>query len=150
MNTLWYPHVTVATVVERDGKFLLVRELADGAEVYNQPAGHLEPGETLAEAAVRETREETGWLVEPREILGLSQYTSPHNGTTYLRTTFVAQPLHRDSDAELDEGILEAVWLTPEEIRAREHQLRSPMVLADIECFRRGPRFPLELIQQHR
>lgn len=150
MNTPWYPHVTVATVVERDGSFLLVRELADGIEVYNQPAGHLEPNETLAEAAIRETREETGWQVEPLHLLGLSQYTSPHNGITYLRTTFVARPILELVDAQLDDGILEAVWLSLDEIRARSSQLRSPMVLEDIERFLRGDQFPLELIRQDR
>ena len=146
----WHPHVTVATVVEHNGRFLLVRELADDIEVYNQPAGHLEPGETLLEAAVRETREETGWQVEPRHILGLNHYTSPHNGITYLRTTFAATPVSEIADAQLDEGILEAVWLSVEEIRARSRQLRSPMVLDDIERFLRGDQFPLELIRQHR
>lgn len=150
MNTLWYPHVTVATVVEQDGRFLLVRELTDGMEVYNQPAGHLEPNETLVEAAVRETLEETGWRIEPFTILGLSQYTSPHNGISYLRTTFAARPVSEIAGARLDEGILEAVWLTIEDIRARTHQLRSPMVLEDIERFHRGDHFPLELIRQHR
>lgn len=147
---MWYPHVTVAAIVERNGKFLLVRERADGLEVFNQPAGHLEPNETLTEAAVRETREETGWVVEPTAVLGLSQYTSSLNGITYFRTTFVASPLHEIADARLDTDIIEAVWLTHDEIRARHAQLRSPMVLADIESFNRGVRFPLELIQQYR
>ncbi len=147
---LWHPHVTVATVVARNDRFLLVRELADGIEVYNQPAGHLERDETLIEAAIRETREETGWRVEPLHILGLSHYTSPHNGITYLRTTFAATPIEEIADAPLDEGILEAVWLSLEDIRGLGRQLRSPMVLDDIERFLRGDHFPLELIRQHR
>jgi ADP-ribose pyrophosphatase YjhB (NUDIX family) len=147
---MWYPHVTVATVVEKNGKFLLVREISDGLEVYNQPAGHLEAGETLVAAAVRETQEETGWLVEPQSVLALSLYTAPANGATYLRTTFIATPVHKLEDAELDADIIEAVWLTKDEIVARKSQLRSPLVLDDIERFGTGERFPLELIRHYR
>jgi ADP-ribose pyrophosphatase YjhB (NUDIX family) len=147
---MWYPHVTVATVVQKDDRFLLVREMAEGREVYNQPAGHLEPEESLAEAAMRETREETGWLVQPTHLLGLSQYTAPANGVTYLRTTFIAEPLRLLADARLDEGILAAEWLSLDEITERQALLRSPLVLQDIHRFLRGERFPLELIQEHR
>lgn len=147
---MWYPHVTVATVVERRGKFLLVREMADGLEVYNQPAGHLEQNETLVEAAIRETREETGWLVEPTHLLGVSQYTSLHNGITYVRFSFVAEAIQEIPDAHLDDDIIEAVWLTREQIFERTKQLRSPLVLDDMERYRRNQRFPLKLIQQYR
>lgn len=147
---MWHPHVTVATVVEDKGHFLLVREFADGQEVYNQPAGHLEAGETLLEAAIRETREETSWLVEPTAILGLNLYTSPQNGITYLRTTFVARPLEQLAAAQLDEGIIEAVWMTPQEVEAIATQLRSPMVLDDIQRFHTDIRYPLELLRHYR
>ena len=145
----WYPHVTVATVVEKDHRFLTVHEQADDLEVYNQPAGHLEPGESLVEAAVRETREETGWLVEPTAVLGLSQFKSPINGITYLRTTFIARPLRELAGTKLDDGIIAAVWLTFEELEARVEQLRSPMVLDDIRQYQGGQRLPLELIRHY-
>ena len=89
----WQPHVTVATLVQQGDRFLMVRELIDGEVRINQPAGHLEADETLAEAALRETREETGWQVELTGVVGIDLYTSPTNGVTYVRTTFIAHPL---------------------------------------------------------
>jgi 8-oxo-dGTP pyrophosphatase MutT (NUDIX family) len=142
----WAPHVTVATIVECDGRFLLVHEEADGKQVYNQPAGHLEPDENLLEAAVRETLEETGWTVRPIALLGINLYTAPSNGVTYLRTTVIAEPVSLDSDYALDTGIVEAVWLTYEEIVERREQLRSPMTLQVIEEYRAGKRFPLSVL----
>lgn len=146
MNMEWAPHVTVATIVERDNRFLLVYENSDGDKVYNQPAGHLDANETLLEAAVRETREETGWIVEPTHVLGVSQYLSPLNGLTYLRTTFIARAIAPLTDAVLDTDIIEAVWLTYEEILNRRDQLRSPLVLRDIEQYLAGVRYPLSLV----
>lgn len=142
---IWTAHVTVATVVEKDNRFLLVHESTDVGIVYNQPAGHLDPGETLVEAAIRETQEETGWTVSVNRILGISLYNAP-NGLTYLRTTFAAHAVEEIPNATLDKEILEAVWLTYEEILQRRPQLRSPMVLADIERYRRGISYPLELL----
>lgn len=142
----WPPHVTVATIVERDGRFLLVHEEVEGQQVYNQPAGHLEPGESLLEAAVRETFEETGWRVKPVAVLGINLYQAPSNGVTYLRTSFIAAPLNFDKKAQLDIGIIEAVWLTYEEILAKRAQLRSPMTLQVIDDYRAGKRFPLEIL----
>lgn len=144
---VWYPHVTVAAVVERDGKFLLVRERAESGElVYNQPAGHLEENESLLQAVERETLEETGWHITPRAILGLRLYTAPGNGVSYLRCCFIADPLSHDPERTLDEGIEEAVWLSEEEILARREQLRSPLVWEAIADYRRGLRFPLDLL----
>lgn len=142
----WAPHVTVATIVERDGRYLLVYEEADGKQVYNQPAGHLEANESLLEAAVRETLEETGWTVKLTALLGISLYEAPNNGVTYLRTSFIAEAVSFDSDYELDSGIIEAVWLTYEEILARRDQLRSPMTLQVIEEHRAGKRFSLSVL----
>ncbi len=145
----WVPHVTVATVVERDNRFLLVYEESDGQRVYNQPAGHLDAHESLMQAAVRETLEETGWQVELTHVLGLSQYVSPVNGFTYVRTTFAAKALAALPQAVLDAEIIEPVWLTYEEILARKAELRSPLVLQDIERYRSGVRFPLAFIYTH-
>lgn len=142
----WAPHVTVATIVERDDRYLMVYEEAENRRVYNQPAGHLEPNETLIEAALRETREETGWTVKVTGVVGVNLYTAPSNGITYFRTTFIAEPLSLDAEQPLDTGILEAVWLTYEEILARKDQLRSPMTLQIIEEYRAGRRFPLNVI----
>lgn len=142
----WAPHVTVATIVERDNRFLLVYEESDGSKVYNQPAGHLEPGETLAEAAIRETLEETGWAVELTGVVGVNLYTAPSNGVTYFRTTFIADAVSHDPTRTLDTGIIEAVWLTYEELVERKNQLRSPMTLQIIEDYRAGRRFPLGVV----
>lgn len=142
----WSPHVTVATIVERDNRFLLVYETSDGKQVYNQPAGHLEPNETLLEAALRETLEETGWTVKLTGVVGINLYEAPSNGTTYFRTTFIAEAVSLDKERPLDTGIIEAVWLTYEEILARKHQLRSPMTLQIIDDYRAGKRFPLSVI----
>lgn len=142
---IWTPHVTVATVVAKGSKFLLVHENTDVGQVYNQPAGHLDPNETLIQAAVRETREETGWNVKIDKLLGVSLYNAP-NGLTYLRTSFSATPLEQLPDATLDKEIIEAIWLTYDEILQRKAQLRSPLVLADIERFRSGGSYPLELL----
>lgn len=142
---IWAPRVTVATVIVKEDRFLLVHENTDMGQVYNQPAGHLDPNETLIEAAVRETREETGWHVEIEALLALSLYNAP-NGLTYLRTSFIATPIEPIVNATLDDEIIEAVWLTYEEILQRKAQLRSPLVLADIEHFRRGETYPLALL----
>src|SRR5690606_24023648 len=132
----WAPHVTVATIIERDDRFLMVYEEAEGHKVYNQPAGHLDPNETLKEAAIRETLEETGWTEELTGAVGVNLYTAPSNGITYLRTTFIAKTVSHDADRPLDTGIIEAVWLTYEELLARKDQLRSPMTLQIIEEYR--------------
>ena len=142
----WAPHVTVATIIERDNRFLLVYEEADGKKVYNQPAGHLDPNETLREAAIRETLEETGWTVKLTGVVGINLYTAPSNGITYVRTTFIADTVSLDADRKLDTGIIEAVWLTYEEVLARKDRLRSPMTLQIIEEYRAGRRFPLEVV----
>jgi 8-oxo-dGTP pyrophosphatase MutT (NUDIX family) len=142
----WAPHVTVATIVEKDGKFLLVHEHSEEKLVYNQPAGHLEPNETLAEAAVRETLEETGWTVEPTAILGCTLFTSPYNGVTYYRTTFIAKAISHNPEQILDDGIIEAVWLSYEEILEIKNKLRSPIVLNDIITYRSGQHFPLNML----
>ncbi len=139
------PHVTVATVVEHAGKYLLVEERIGEQLVLNQPAGHLEANESLIEAAIRETLEETAWEVSPVGLLGANLYTAPNNGVTYYRTTFIAQPV-KLTDRTLDTGIERAVWLTPEEVQQQSARLRSPMVLQAINRHQQGLCFPLELL----
>lgn len=142
----WAPHATVATIVERDNRFLMVFEESDGKKVYNQPAGHLDPDESLHEAALRETLEETGWTVKLTGVVGVNLYTAPSNGVTYLRTTFIAEPVSHNPNLSLDTGIIEAVWLSYEELVARKDQLRSPMTLKIVEDYLSGRRFPLEVV----
>lgn len=123
----WQSHVTVAVIVERDGKFLLVEEdiLESHEDVFNQPAGHVEKGETLIEAAKREALEETGFDVEPTALLGLYTYSPPLKpDTTYYRVCFIAQAIHH-YERPLDEGIIRAVWLTLDELIAT-NRARSP------------------------
>lgn len=146
MTDLWYPHLTVATIIERDGHFLMVKEVSEGEVVFNQPAGHLEKDETLFEAAVRETLEETSWHVNIDALVGLYLYTSPQNNVTYFRALFAATALGHDPDRELDEGILEAPWLSLEQIKERTDELRSPLVLKCIEDYIDGKRLPLDSI----
>lgn len=145
----WAPHVTVATVVERDGRFLFVYEDADGHRVYNQPAGHLDPNETLVEAAVRETLEETRWRIEPTALLGIGLYRAPANGVTYLRHTFAARALEEHPERDLDEGIIEPRWLTREELAERRSEWRSPMVMQAVDDYLSGKRYPLELLSSY-
>lgn len=144
----WPPHITVACVVEKDGKFLLVEEFSGGQLVYNQPAGHLEPNETLYEAAIRETFEESGWHVEPTHVLGFSRYSSKRTDTIYFRTTFIAKPLNHDANAMLDDGIERALWLSYDELKAQAHKLRSPLVLENIEQYLAGHKYPLSIITE--
>ncbi len=140
----WVAHVTVATVIEQDGSFLLVEETSDGKLVINQPAGHLDPGESLATAARRETLEETGWEVELQGLLGLALYTAP-NGITYHRTTFFGRPL-RQVSTQLDAGIERCLWLDHHDMQRESARMRSPLVLRAVEQYLAGRRYPLDLI----
>lgn len=131
------PHITVATVIEQDGKFLMVEEGTKEAPVYNQPAGHMENGETLIEAAIRETLEETCWHVRVTGFLGVSQYVAKKTGTTYVRHSFVASPINFDEKATRDPDINEALWMTYENILEQSANLRSPLVINDIQRYRK-------------
>ncbi|MDX1496024.1 MAG: NUDIX hydrolase [Salinisphaeraceae bacterium] len=141
----WTTELTVAAIAETDGRFLMVEERIEDQLVFNQPAGHLEEAETLLEAVVRETLEETGWHVKPQAISGLYLWKSPRRGTTILRTSFIVQAVSEDVNAVLDEGIERAVWLTREEIAASP-RLRSDFVLRSIDDYLKGQRFPLETV----
>jgi len=145
----WAPHVTVACIIEKKGEFLIVEEESFGRLVYNQPAGHVESGETLIEAAIRETQEETGWKVEPTALLGVYVFTSPHNKVTYYRTCFIADAIEHDPTQTLDDGIMQALWLSPESIKADPSKCRSPVVYKSIDDYLLGQRFPLNCIYEH-
>ncbi len=141
----WQPHITVAGVVEHEGRFLLVEETCGGRVVVNQPAGHLEPGESLIEAVVRETLEETACRIQPTHLTGVYQWRSPHD-KTYLRFCFAAQCLEQELTQALDEGIFHVLWLTREEVNRRRENLRSPMVLRCIDDYLAGRHYPLEIL----
>jgi 8-oxo-dGTP pyrophosphatase MutT (NUDIX family) len=142
----WQPDVTVATVVVDDGRFLLVEEKVHGALVFNQPAGHLEPDETLPAAALRETLEETGWDVALTAFIGAYQWTSPDDGRHFLRMAFAATPVRHHAGRTLDDGIVRAVWLTPDELAACAPRHRSPLVWRVVEDFLSGRRYPLQAV----
>lgn len=144
----WKPHVTVAAVLEREGRFLFVEERVRGRLVINQPAGHLDEGESLLEAVRRETLEETAWHMEPTAVVGLYQYRGRDNGATFLRVCFAGRLLERDDGRELDDGILRTLWLEPGELDDLHARLRSPMVTRCVTDFLDGRRHPLELIRR--
>lgn len=141
------PHITVASVIERDGKYLMVKEYANGLEVYNQPAGHWEVDETLEDAAIRETLEETAWDFVPDSFIGISRWKHPEKPEVYLRITFSGKAIKHYPDQPLDDGILEALWMTREEIEALpEIQRRSAMVLKSIDDYESGRRCDLSIL----
>ena len=144
----WQPDVTVATVVVRDGRVLCVEEQVNGRRVLNQPAGHLEPDEGLAEAAVRETLEETGWDVRLTAFVGAYQWKAPETLRHYLRFAFMAEPVGHHPDRPLDTGIVRAMWMTPGELLDARDRHRSPLVWQVVADALAGRRQPLSVLQQ--
>jgi 8-oxo-dGTP pyrophosphatase MutT (NUDIX family) len=142
----WAPHVTVATIVEQDGRFLLVEEQTDDGPRFNQPAGHLERDESLIAAAARETLEETAYSVELSHLVGIYQWDHPSRDLAYLRFAFAGRILAHHPERPLDHGILRAVWLTPDEIRQQAPRHRSPLVLSCLEDHLAGRRHGLGLL----
>jgi 8-oxo-dGTP pyrophosphatase MutT (NUDIX family) len=138
--------VTVAAVIERDGKFLMVEERAGGKLVLNQPAGHLEQGESLLAAVTREALEETGHRFEPEHVVGFYLWRSADADTTYLRIAFCGNVEPSADVAALDEGIVALHWLSRAQLRNRAHQLRSPMVLRCIDDYLSGHRYPVDCL----
>lgn len=148
VETIWKPHTTVAALCERDGKFLLVKENVDGRIVYNQPAGHLETGETLLQAVVRETLEETRYEFIPQALQGIYRFKPDQSSAkTYLRFLFRGEAGDL-VDGALDQGIIAAEWLTYTQVLSCREQHRSPMVMQCIEDFRQRPAYPLDIISQ--
>lgn len=146
---VWKPHVTVAAVLERDGKFLLVEEETDSGIRYNQPAGHLECGESLIDAVIRESLEETGYSFAPQYLVGIYNWRNEAKDITYLRFAFGGEITGHDPQRRLDDGILAAHWLPLDEIRALEERHRSPMIMRCIDDWQAGKRYPLELITHY-
>ena len=149
MSGQWKPNVTVAAIVERAGKFLLVEEETDEGLRLNQPAGHLERGESLVAACARETLEETAWHFVPTALVGIYLWPRPQGDITYLRFAFCGELGAHEDLRVLDTGILRALWLTPAEIEAARERHRSPLVRQCLADYHAGRRFPLELIRHY-
>ena len=143
---IWRPSVTVAAVIERDGRFLFVEERSDGRLVLNQPAGHLDPGESLAAACRREVMEETAHRFEPTALVGIYRWHYAPQDVTFLRFCFRGSVGAADPSAKLDKEIERLHWLTPEELRARRADHRSPLVQKCVEDFLAGQNFPLQIL----
>lgn len=143
---IWKPNVTVAAIIEQEGRFLLVEEHTSQGIRFNQPAGHLEQDESLLAAVAREAREETAHEFEPQHLVGIYRWPAPGSDIIYLRFAFTGRTLAFHPEQELDEGIIRAAWMTPQEIRACRPQHRSPLVLRCVEDYLSGRRYPLELL----
>ncbi|MGE8319327.1 MAG: NUDIX hydrolase [Comamonas sp.] len=153
MPNRWKPNVTVAAVIERDGRFLLVEEDTSDGLRLNMPAGHLDPGESLVQACTREVLEETAYDFQPTELLGIymNRFVRTRSGadTTYMRFSFVGTLGGLHEGQALDDGVVRTVWLTADEIRAESGRMRSPLVLQSLGDYLAGQRFPLGLVYTH-
>jgi 8-oxo-dGTP pyrophosphatase MutT (NUDIX family) len=148
MNTRSRPRLTVAAVIQKDDQFLFVEERdSRGRLVINQPAGHVEAGESLIEAFARETFEETGWVVEPRAFLGAYIWGAPDQDISYLRVAILGEAIRHDPDALLDQGIERVLWLSREALLARQHQHRSDLVLRCTDDALKGEQYPLAALK---
>lgn len=147
--SIWKPHVTVAAIVEREGRFLMVEEHTVEGVRLNQPAGHLDEGESLVAACVREALEETAHHVQVDSLVGIYQWPRPSGDITYLRFAFACSDLGEEAGRALDEGIIRAVWLSHAELVAQPERHRSPMIMRCIEDYLAGRRFPLDLIRHY-
>jgi 8-oxo-dGTP pyrophosphatase MutT (NUDIX family) len=144
----WKPNVTVAAIVEHRGGFLLVEEQTAGGIFYNQPAGHLEEGESLVEAVIRETLEESARHFTPTALVGIYQYRKPASPVTYLRFAFTGE-VSEPEERPLDAGIIRALWMPVEEIRACRERHRSPLLMRCVDDHIAGRRYPLQLLHNH-
>lgn len=140
-----YPHVTAAAIVHRDGKFLIVEENSEGRVVLNQPAGHLEIGESLTDAIIREVREESRYPFTPEYVSGIYHYVAGKN-ITYLRFAFVGSVDEPDAGLALDDGIIATHWMSLNELKAEPERLRTPLVVNAIEDYLEGNRYPLTMV----
>ncbi len=157
MPNRWKPNVTVAAIIERDGRFLLVEEHTPDGLRLNNPAGHLDPGESLVQACVRETLEETAFGFVPDALVGVyltgpaqaaaDDGLSGASGITYLRFAFRGVLGAFDAGRELDHGIVRTVWMLPQEIRDSQDRHRNPVLLRCIEDYLAGRSFPLDLVR---
>ncbi len=149
MDRIWKPNVTVAAVIERDGRYLLVEEETAEGIRFNQPAGHLDQGESLVAACAREALEETAWHFRPTALIGVYLWPRPQRDITYLRFAFCGELGGHEAERKLDTGILRAVWMTPAEIEATRSRHRSPLILQCVADHRAGRRYPLEMLHHY-
>ncbi|HEX5354027.1 MAG TPA: NUDIX hydrolase [Rhodanobacteraceae bacterium] len=146
-GAIWCPHVTVACVVADGNRFLMVEEAVRGDLRFNQPAGHLEDDETLAEAACRETLEETGWEITLDHFIGVQQWHSPVHDHHIVRFAFSGRPVRHHHERDLDKGVTRALWMSYVEITAESARLRSPLVLTTLDDWLAGQRLPLATLR---
>lgn len=146
---IWKPNVTVASIVELDGKFLMVEEESLAGPVLNQPAGHLDPDESMEDAVIRETMEETGYRFTPEAVIGSYLWHNDDNETTYYRSTYSGSVCTKVVATELDDGIIRALWMSHDEIIQNENRLRSPVILESLKDYLAGKRYPLDIIKYH-
>ena len=146
---IWKPNVTVAALIEREGRFLLVEEETDDGLRFNQPAGHLDEGESLVAACAREALEETAWRFTPTALVGVYQWPRPRGDITYLRFAFAGELGEFEAGRPLDTGILRAVWMSPAEIEATRDRHRSPLIQQCVQDWLAGRRYPLEVIRHY-
>ncbi len=146
MSEIWRPSVTVAAVIERDRKFLFVEEVADGRRVLNQPAGHLDPGESLLAACAREVMEETAHRFAPTQLVGIYRWHYAAQDVTFLRFCFSGPPGAFERDRKLDKEIVALHWLSLDDLKARKAEHRSPLVQKCVEDYLAGRRYPIELL----
>lgn len=142
----WRPDLTVAAIVQRDDRFLIVEERIRNRLVLNQPAGHVEDGESILDAVVRETLEETAWHLQPRHLLGLYQWRNAETGHSFLRVAISGEVGGHEPQRALDHGIIAVHWLTREQLLAQQPRLRSPLVLACIDDHLAGRRHELSAL----
>ncbi len=148
---IWKPNTTVAAVIEQNGKFLLVEEQpeVEGGILLNQPAGHLDPGESIIQGVIRETLEETAYTFVPEYLLGIYLWQSNYDNIAYLRFAFGGYVTNLDHNRKLDDGIIRAIWLNPDEISQSIHRHRSPLVMECVQDYLAGKRYPLELLTHY-
>lgn len=145
-NGRWRPSVTVAAVIEDNGRFLMVQERQDGRLVYNQPAGHLEQGESLHEAVIRETLEETTGVLQPTAVIGVYRWIEPNSGRTYLRVCFTGHCTHFDTGRTPAPEIMGTAWMSRADLEAASGDMRSPLVMRCVDDYLTGTRHPLSLL----
>ena len=145
----WKANVTVAAVIEKDGRFLMIEESIDGQKVINQPAGHLERNESLLNAVNREVLEETAWEFEPEKIVGIYLYPGPNTEITFLRICFSGSSFQHYPDQKLDEGIIQVLWMSRKELEQRKENLRSPLVANCIDDYLKGQKYSLDLLHHY-
>ena len=142
----WRPDLAAAAIVQRDNRFLVVEERIRGVHVINQPAGHVDDGESIVDAAVRETLEETAWQLVPRYLLGTYLWRNPANGQSILRVAIVGDVVNHDPRRRLDVPVVAAHWMTREELLAQPERLRSPLVMRCIDDYLAGHRHELSAL----